>query len=356
MAPLAGVYAEPMVRRPSPSLFWSVCLINGGVFVAGTLVLALSPATVSSRVLLEEAIVLVVGLAVIVVVNALLLRSLLHPLDRVRDTMARIDLRQPGLRLDGDEGGPAGPLVHGFNAMIERLESERRVSTSKVLGAQEAERQRIAQELHDEIGQSLTAVLLGLKGPIDASEPEVARQLEGIRETARVALEEVRRISQRLRPGVLEDLGLRGALTGLTSEFETTTGTLVERAFGQGLPALAPETELVLYRAAQEALTNIARHADARHVSLSLSRRGEFVVLRVADDGVGAGRGAVTGASGSGTGIAGMRERARLVGGTARVGALGRGGRGPGTEVVLEVPIDTPVDAARRRGRGAGAR
>ncbi|MDV3221844.1 sensor histidine kinase, partial [Intrasporangium sp.] len=331
-----------MGRRASPSLFWRVCLINGGVFVVGTLALALSPATVSSRVLLEEAVVLVVGLAVIVVVNALLLRSLLHPLDRVRDTMARIDLRQPGLRLEGDEDGPAGPLVHGFNAMIDRLESERRVSTAEVLGAQEAERQRIAQELHDEIGQSLTAVLLGLKGAIDASEPEVARQLEGIRETARVTLEEVRRISQRLRPGVLEDLGLRGALTGLTSEFETTTGIPVERAFGQGLPALAPETELVLYRTAQEALTNIARHADARQASLSLSRRGGSVVLRVSDDGVGVGQGAAAGSSGSGTGIAGMRERARLVGGTVRVGALGRGGRGRGTEVVVEVPIDAP--------------
>jgi two-component system sensor histidine kinase UhpB len=314
-----------------------VSLINGAVFVVGTLALALSPATVSTRVLREEAVVLVIGLAVIVLVNGLLLRSLLRPLDQLRQTMARIDLREPGLRLEGDDHGPAAPLVHGFNAMLDRLESERRATTARVVRAQEEERQRIAQELHDEIGQLLTAVLLGLRRAIDESPPELAGQLEDVRDTARRSLEEVRRISQRLRPGVLDDLGLRGALMGLTAEFAARTGIVVDRVFGAGLPALSAESELVVYRIAQEALTNVARHAHAHHVEVALSRRGEHVALRVRDDGVG------LPVAADGAGLAGMRERAQLVGGTLVIGRRGgRPDRGSGTEVLLEVPITAP--------------
>ena len=318
-----------MSRELSLPLFWRVCLINGAVFVLGTLVLVLSPVTVSARPLLSEVIVLSIGLAVIVLLNGVLLRSVLRPLDRLTAVMAAIDLRHPGRRLDEDGSGPARALVRGFNAMLERLELERTTSTARALHAQEAERQRIAQELHDEVGQSLTAVLLGLRQAIDLSAPPVAAQLEQVRDTARTSLEEVRRISQRLRPGVLAELGLLNSLSSLASDLTARTGVPVQRGFLPGLPALAPETELVVYRVTQEALTNVARHARARSVELGVARRGDVLVLRVADDGVGSGNATI------GAGIQGMHERAHMVGGRLEV----RAREGGGTEVLLEVPI-----------------
>ncbi len=314
-------------------LFWRVVLTNGLVFVVGTLVLAFSPATVSQRVRTTEAAVLAVGLLVIVGVNAVLLRSLLRPLDRLTATMREIDLRSPGLRLDDQGRGPAAALVEGFNEMLDRLERERSATRAHALSAQEAERQRIAQELHDEVGQSLTVVLLGLKQARDrATDPEVVATVETLQETTRSALEEVRRISQRLRPGLLEDLGLLNSLASLATELTETAGIPVAKGFGPGLPTLGPETELVVYRVAQEALTNVARHARATSVHLGLTRRGGSLVLRVADDG----RGPRPGGHVEGSGIQGMRERALLVGGSLRVGRQ----EGGGTEVVLVVPVE----------------
>jgi two-component system sensor histidine kinase UhpB len=318
-----------MSRELSLPLFWRVCLVNGAVFVLGTLVLVLSPATVSARPLWSEVVVLSIGLAVIVFLNGTLLRSMLRPLDRLTAVMEAIDLRHPGQRLDDQGSGPARALVRGFNAMLERLEVERSASTARALHAQEAERQRIAQELHDEVGQSLTAVLLGLKQAMDEAPPSVVGELEQVRERTRTCLEEVRRISQRLRPGVLADLGLLSSLSGLASDLTARTGVAVHRGYVPGLPALAPETELVVYRVAQEALTNVARHARAASVELGLSRRGGAVVLRVADDGIGRGNAA------TGAGLQGMQERAQMVGGRLTL----RQREGGGTEVLLEVPV-----------------
>jgi two-component system sensor histidine kinase UhpB len=246
--------------------------------------------------------------------------------------MEDVDPRQPGRRLEEEGTGPARPLVSGFNAMVERLEAERTASTTRALHAQEAERHRIAQELHDEVGQSLTAVLLGLKQAIDVATPEVAAELVMVRDTTRTSLEEVRRISQRLRPGVLADLGLLNSLSSLASDLTARTGISVDRGFLPGLPLLTPEAELVVYRVAQEALTNVARHAHANKVELGLTRRGDRLVMRVADDGVGAGKAA------AGAGVQGMRERAQMVGGHLEV----RAREGRGTEVLLEIPILEP--------------
>jgi two-component system sensor histidine kinase UhpB len=338
-----------MSRGASVPLFWRVCLINGAVFVLGTLALVLTPATVSARPLWSEVVVLTLGLSVIVVVNAVLLRSVLRPLDQVIGLMADIDLREPGRRLPATDGGPAGPLVDGFNAMLGRLEAERATSTRRALLAQEAERQRIAQELHDEVGQSLTAVLLGLKRAGDLAPPEVSAELQDVRETTRASLDEVRRISQRLRPGVLADLGLLNALSSLASDLTARAAVTVHRAFLPGLPALPSETELVVYRVAQESLTNVARHSGARTVELALTRRGRVLVLTVSDDGAGIGRAA------PGAGVRGMQERAGMVGG--RLELSGR--EGGGTQVRLEVPLEVarevPLEVARevpREGSG----
>jgi two-component system sensor histidine kinase UhpB len=304
-------------------------LINGAVFAVGTLILAFSPATVSARPLLSELAILSIGLVLIFMVNAFLLRSVLRPLDRLTTVMGDVDPRLPGQRLEEAGAGPARALVRGFNAMVERLEVERTTSTTTALHDQEAERQRIAQELHDEVGQSLTAVLLGLKQAIDVAPPEVAAELRIVRDTTRTSLEEVRRISQRLRPGVLADLGLLNSLSSLASDLTARTGSPVHRGFLPGLPLLTPEAELVVYRVAQEALTNVARHAHASRVELGLTRRGDHLMMRVADDGVGGAKAA------AGAGIQGMRERAQMVGGHLDV----RPRPGRGTEVLLEIPL-----------------
>ncbi|MBE1876656.1 HAMP domain-containing protein [Myceligenerans sp. TRM 65318] len=314
-------------------LFWRVCLINGAVFLLGTLALALSPATVSAQPLLSELVVLLLGLTVIVLLNGALLRTVLRPLDRLTAVTGQIDLRHPGLRLDEDGSGPARPLVRGFNAMLERLELERSTSTARALRAQEAERQRIAQELHDEVGQSLTAVLLGLRHAMDSAPEPVRAELDELRGTTRASLEEVRRIAQRLRPGDLTDLGLISALAGLARATSARNGPRVRRRLPTSVPDLPSATELVIYRVAQEALTNVVRHARAESVDLGLTLSDGRLVLRVVDDGVGIPRGAM------GAGIQGMLERARMVGGVLDVRAREDRRGGSGTEVRLSLPL-----------------
>lgn len=310
-------------------LFWRVCLINGVVFGLAVVGLAFSPATVSTRPLWSEIAILAGGFVVICLLNGLLLRSVLRPLDRFTAVMSSIDMRRPGRRLEAPRGGPAGELVARFNEMLERLEEERAASTVRALQAQEAERERIARELHDEIGQSLTAVLLSLKQALLIAPEDVAAELEMARETTRTSLEEVRRISQRLRPGVLADLGLLNSLSSLASELTARAGVRVQRGFPPGLPQLSGEAELVVYRVAQEALTNVARHAKASEVELGLTRRGDRIVLRVADNGIG------HGVFPEGAGIQGMRERAQMAGGALHLHHR----EGGGTVVELELPV-----------------
>jgi two-component system sensor histidine kinase UhpB len=144
-------------------LFWRVFILNAVVLCAATALLLWAPVTVSVPVLFTEAIVLVGGLAVMLIANAALLQVGLAPLDRLTRQMATVDLLRPGQRLP--VGGQSGVsrLIRTFNDMLARLEAERAASNSLALQAQEAERRRISQELHDEVGQSLTAVLLELK-------------------------------------------------------------------------------------------------------------------------------------------------------------------------------------------------
>jgi two-component system sensor histidine kinase UhpB len=213
--------------------------------------------------------------------------------------------------------------------MLARLEAERSASNARALAAQESERQRIAQELHDEIGQTLTVVLLALKRVIDQAPPQLAEELGSIQTAVRNSMVEVRQVARRLRPGVLEDLGLLSALSALATDVTNHTGVHVRRSFAPGLPPVDHETELVVYRVAQEALTNVSRHAEARTVDLALSKQGPSLLLRVADDGKGIGR------APEGSGIHGMRERALLVEGSLEVRPSDHGG----TEVRLLVPI-----------------
>jgi two-component system sensor histidine kinase UhpB len=263
--------------------------------------------------------------------NFVLLRGALAPLEQLAGRMQTVDLLQPGQRLPSpfSADAPVGRVVHAFNEMLDRLEAERRTSSGRALMAQEAERQRIAQELHDEIGQCLTAVVLQLSRAAADAPPELQPELLEARETARASLDELRLVARRLRPGVLDDLGLVRALRELSQTFSSQTGLPVETRLDGGAIALSREAELALYRVTQESLTNAARHSGASRVQLSLRRSGNRAVLSVADDGRGFDEHV------DGTGIQGMRERAVLIGGQLTIDSR----PGVGTQIRLEVDL-----------------
>ncbi|MET9381556.1 HAMP domain-containing sensor histidine kinase [Streptomyces sp. NPDC002928] len=308
------------------TLYWRIFLLNAAVLVVAVLLL-LGPVTVSTPVLFGEAQVLIAGLVVMLIANAILLRIGLAPLARLTRAMATADLLRPGSRTIVTGPGEIADLTKTFNAMLARLEAERATSSGRALSAQEAERQRLAQELHDEVGQTLTAVLLQLKHAADHAPQPVRADLRQAQETTRAGLDEIRRIARRLRPGVLEELGLHSALRALTTEF-TTSSTSATAYITPGLPHLDPATELVLYRIAQEGLTNSARHARATRVEVHLRPLPDARVgLLVRDNGQG------IGAAPEGAGISGMRERALLIGADLDIGQGPHGG----TEIRLRV-------------------
>ena len=164
-------------------------------------------------------------------------------------------------------------LSVAFNDMLDRLERERRDSARRALDAQEEERRRMARELHDEIGQTLTGVVLQLETLERTAPEELRAPLRSLEASARAAIEEVRELVRRLRPEALDDFGLRSALVSLGSELAEHSGLRVSPRLAGELPALSKEDELVVYRVAQESLVNVMRHARATRAELSLAGR-----------------------------------------------------------------------------------
>jgi two-component system, NarL family, sensor histidine kinase UhpB len=321
-------------RPPGLSLLWWVLLANGAVLVVALLLLALSPITIDAPIKAGQLALLLAGFVVLVGLDLVLLRRVLSPLFRLTEVMSSVDPDRPGRRLSGvDPRSAEGQaLADAFNAMLDRLESARHDAARTALAAQEAERLRIARELHDEIGQTLTAVTIQAERAADG-DPELASQaLRRLADAVRESLDEVRRIARELRPEALDDLGLVNALIALCSRVDAQDGPRVRRELQGKLPVLSPDVELVVYRIAQEGLTNALRHSDARSAAVSLKADTETVTLCVADDG----KGMPTQLPGDTAGIAGMRERALLVGG--RLSIQSRPDQG--TEVRLTIPLD----------------
>jgi two-component system, NarL family, sensor histidine kinase UhpB len=310
------------------SLFWRVFAVNAGLLGAIAVLLLFSPVEIDAPVKPTQALIIIGGLVVTVLANALLLRRAVAPLERLAQRMETVDLLRPGQRLSVSRTDEIGRVLAAFNRMLDRLERERRQSGRRVLAAQEAERVGIARDLHDEVGQLLTGALLQLNS-IAESAPARRQELDEARQAVRRALDEVRRISSELRPEMLEQLGLVSALTELSTTFARVSGVEVERHFDRSLAALEPDTELAVYRIAQESLTNVARHAHAKRVTIALERGHDSVVLRVVDDGRG-----FDGAPEEHGGLRSMRERALLVEGALAI----KDGRQGGVEVRLEVP------------------
>jgi two-component system sensor histidine kinase UhpB len=313
-------------RSPYIPLFWRLFVPNAAVLLGAGIVLMIQPA--NGRV-----VALAGGLAVLLTVNLVLMRRAFAPLSRLAALMDAIDPLEPGRRVPAL--GPESEvtrLADAFNAMLDRLETERRESGHRALVAEEAERRRVAAELHDEIGQRLTAQLLTLDRIARSAPEDLTRDLDSAVAATKDTLEVVRHLARRLRPEVLDELGLVPALRNLCDTIEAGTGLIVHRALSPELPALTPDAELVVYRVAQEALTNVVRHADTDAARVRLEANGADVELTVHDDGSGIPPHAAEDSAG---GIRGMRERALLIGARLEVA----GGGSAGTEVRLHVPI-----------------
>ena len=305
-------------------LFWRLFIPNATVLTAACVVLLIEPA--NGRVP-----VLAGGLAVLLAINLILMRRAFAPLARLRAAMSSIDPLSPGQRVEVEGPDSEVTLLAGtYNEMLDRLEGERRESALRAQSAQEDERRRLAGELHDDIGQSLTALTLELRRIADAAAPELREEVLAARRFTSATLEDVRRLARELRPEALDQLGLVAALTSLCTRFAQRTGVSVDPDLDRSMPRLSPDAELVIYRVAQESLTNVARHAGATRASVRLSATDGAAELTVSDDGVGFDSAAW------GSGIRGMRERALLVGAELSLGSAGRGG----AVVRMRIPVD----------------
>ena len=279
----------------------------------------------------------VIGLALVVLALVIALaneRRRLAPLEDLVEAMEKVDLSSPRpllpASIDGvGETEEVARIELAFLRMMRRLEAERRRAGSAALHAQEEERTRVARDLHDEVNQSLTGLLLRLEAAREAAPPELEGELAETKALANQAMTELLSLARQLRPTALDDLGLVAAIEGQVDRLggEIETSLKVEGAFTD----LGADAQLVVYRVAQEALTNAARHSGAGRVEVRLRRAdGGGVVLEVADDG----RGFAFDESQRGLGIGGMRERALLVGGELTIESR----PDAGTTVRLTVP------------------
>ena len=206
-----------------------------------------------------------------------------------------------------------------------------RDALQRAVEGQELERRRLARELHDETGQALTSILLGLKSLEESGHSDVVEAVRSLRELVVQTLQDVRRLAVELRPTALDDFGLPTALERLASSFAEQTGAAVELESRLGDDRLPAEVETVLYRIVQEALTNVVKHAQADRVSIVLRRKDGSVTAVIEDDG----RGFDRSDAGEGFGLVGMKERVELVKGRLEIETS----RGKGTTLVVEVPV-----------------
>jgi two-component system sensor histidine kinase UhpB len=316
------------------SLLTQVLMVNL-VVVATTVLLAAVAVHANLRGVLKGREALVLGLALVATMlgNWLVLRRRFMPLDQIIRAMESIDLAAPGqrARIRARGSSEVRRLQLAFDRMIARVETQRREAGRAAIQAQERERRRIAQDLHDEVNQALTAVSLRLQASIQHAPPDLRSELTETKRLASQAMEELLALARQLRPAVLDDHGLLPALHSQVRDFAEQTGINASFKSRGSMPTLTPEQQLVIYRVTQEGLTNVAQHADARRVDVELSFIGR-TVLRISDDGRGFTQ--VIGATrNGGLGLSGMRERALLIGGQLSVWSAD----GQGTRVELTI-------------------
>jgi two-component system sensor histidine kinase UhpB len=303
---------------------------NAAVFIVAVAILAWAPVKVHRVATPGELLVLGIGLVLMLGFDLVLLRRTFRPLRRLASAMGSVDSVRANDQSEFLQGASAEvrALAEALGGMLDRLEREQRDSALRELAAQERERLRIARELHDEVGQMLTAIALRAERAAEEPDGDQRGALIEISQTALGSLDDVRRIARELRPEVLDDLGLVNAVVALCGRVDRQPGIRVRRELDWSLPKLEPEVELVIYRVAQEALTNVLRHADATEVVVTLRKENGAVLLEVADNGRGLPDNAVE------QGMRGMRERATVIDAHLDVRARPQGG----TSLLLSVP------------------
>jgi two-component system sensor histidine kinase UhpB len=278
--------------------------------------------------------VLVAAVLLSILANNFVLRRRFAPLESLTRTMERVDLAVPGTRAQpsDSESADVARLRETFNVMLHRLETERVAAASAVLRAQESERARVARDLHDEVNQALAAVSLRLAATAEGAPPEFAEELAETQRLATQAMHELLGLARELRPAALDDHGLVVALRTQVRMWGERWGLPATFAADGSRPLLGEVEQLVAYRVVQEALSNIARHAQASRVKVTvMGCNSSEIKVTVTDDGNGfAPSKLLNGRSG----VAGMRERALLARGRIDVRSV----PGEGTTIELTLP------------------
>ncbi len=264
-------------------------------------------------------------------VNILMLQRRFSPLEELIREIEAVDPSNPSSFTAPEEPvEEVERLAHAFAKLLERIEAERRRAGRLQLRAQEEERKRVARDLHDEVNQALTAVLLRLEALTHVAPPRLRDELAETKGLANQAMGELLQLARQLRPTALDDHGFVPAIEEQLRRFKAQYGIDTSLSTQGELEDLGSDQQLVLYRVTQEALNNIVRHAQAKSVSVDIARDDGSVALEVIDDGAGFD----LGDEDRGLGLEGMAERARLVEGEFDIVST----PGRGTTLKLRVP------------------
>ena len=276
-----------------------------------------------------------ISIVLLLVINMIMLRRRFSPLETLITRLEEIDPTQPTTQfvVPRTSVEEVERLAITFRRLLRRIEEERRRSGRLVLRAQEEERRRLARDLHDEVNQALTAILLRLQALSAEAPPELDDEITELKTLVNQAMEELLRLARQLRPASLDDLGLIAAIEGQLARFSEQSGIQTVLHHEGSPEALSEDQQTVIYRVVQEALSNTAQHSGATFVDFDLRVfPSHGVELRVRDNGVGFDSGQQR--DGGHIGLSGMAERARLVGGELTVTSS----PGSGTRVRLYIP------------------
>lgn len=352
-----------LLRLP---LFYKVLIANSAIVLVGALAgTAITTRVAQARIpgmmdLPLATCFAVAGIALTFLLNALVLRAAFAPLARLKDVARRIQQGDLSVRAEPSPLADAeiAQFASTLNSIlddVQHYQEQMRALSGRVIRAQEEERQRIARELHDDTGQVLTLLLIRLK--LLESQPgadAMHEQIAELRGLVSGAIDQVRQLALNLRPPSIDQLGLVPALRSLATTFTANTHIPVRLDLPRESARLTPEQTVAVYRIAQEALTNSAKHAGATEIEMAVAVQGDRLQLSVRDNGRGFNQGAVNKAprkgaeSGPGVGLFGMEERARLIGGTLHIASR----PGSGTRVTLALPLAD--QAAPLAGAGTG--
>jgi two-component system, NarL family, sensor histidine kinase UhpB len=337
-------------------LYYKVLITNSAIVVLGalagtTITLQVARAYPDARLYVPLCLLFTgAGLLLSMLLNGLLLRAAFQPLKSLRATASQVGLGDLTVRarLSALADGDMRALARTLNSVLDDVEGYRaqmQALAGRVIRAQEEERRRIARELHDDTGQTLTLLLVRLKLLENGADAE-ARQNEiaALRGLVSAAIDRVRQLALDLRPPALDHLGLAASLRSLVRQVKETTHLSIALELPDGPIALSPERAIAVYRIVQEALTNILKHGQAQQVQVKLARQAGQLLIRVADDGRGFDlRGLERlrrqDTDGRGLGLFGMMERAHLAGGRFSIESH----PGRGTTVQVTVPLEVEV-------------